>query len=93
MYLTICAGIIANESIFAIILKFYRRLKFVLNYGSHVTVWTKMSSPTSPYVFREASLQDTEYVLREREKNGFIMFMRKVDTTYPDEALRTLLKD
>ena len=93
MYLTICAGIIANESIFAIILKFYRRLKFALNYSTHVTVWTKMSSPTSPYVFRDASLQDTEYVRKEKEKNGFMMFMRKVDTTFQDEALRALLRD
>jgi len=88
----ICKGDIANESVFAIILKSYRRLKFVINSETTITDWTRITSPTSPYVFMgSASLQDTEYIIDVKEKNVYSMFVRKMDTSFPDELLRRIL--
>ena len=90
VYLKICAGIIANESVFAIILKIYKRLQFVVNGKGHITDFHRMSSSTSPYVFQSASLQDIKYIRAEKEKNEYAMFVRKVATTFPDSILRRL---
>ena len=90
VYLKICAGIIANESIFAIILKFYKRLRFVVNGKGHIADFQQMSSPTSPHVFQYASLQDIKYLISEREKNEHAMFVRKVAVEFPDKVLRGL---
>jgi hypothetical protein len=93
LYVTICSGIIANESIFAIILKFYRRLRFVVNGKGHIVDFVRMSSPTSPRIFQFASLQDIKYIVTEKEKNEYAMFVRKIETTFSDNALRTIINN
>jgi len=91
LYATICKGIIANESIFAIILKFYKRLRFVVNEKGRIVDFTRMTSPNSPYLFQSASLQDIKYILEERKKNEYAMFVRKIATTFSDDALRRFI--
>ena len=92
MYSFICKGVVANESIFAIILLHYDRLQHVVNKGVTITDWTRMTSMTSPYVFKMfpngVPLQDTEYIQTEKEKNDYYMFIRKVHTSFPDASLR-----
>lgn len=90
IYAKICAGIIANESVFAIILKFYRRLQFTINNSDHIVDWARMTSKTSPYVFQHASLQDTKLILDKKEKNMYAMFLRKVSSAFPDNVLRNI---
>lgn len=75
----ICAGIIANESLFAIILKAYGRLPLVLNETTYITDWTRMTSANSPYVFTNPlSDQDIEFITDMKKKNKYIMFIRKI---------------
>ena len=92
MYAFICKGVVANESIFAIILLHYERLQYVINKSVTVTDWTRMTSMTSPYVFKTfcdgVPLQDIEYIQTEKEKNDYYMFIRKVDTSFPDALIR-----
>lgn len=91
LYMKICVGGIANESIFAIILKWYNRLQLVINAETTITNWNKMTSSTSPYVFKRASLEDIQYILKEKEKKQSAMFVRKIDTTFPDDILRRII--
>jgi hypothetical protein len=88
-----CAGIIANESVFAIILKFYKRLRFVVNAKGHIVDFVRMSSSTSPYVFQRVTLQDIKYIRTEREKNKYAMFVRKIEPAFSDNMLRTIINN
>jgi hypothetical protein len=92
IFSTICKGGIANESLFAIVLKSYGRLRFVINSGTTITDWTRMTTPTSPHVFTgDTSLQDTKYIVNSKEKNIHSMFVRKIDHTFPDKLLRDII--
>ena len=51
MFSLICKGGIANESIFAIILKYYDQLKYVINENTTIMDLSRMTSPTRPYIF------------------------------------------
>jgi len=92
IYSFICEGVVANESIFAIILLHYDRLPFTINVGTNITDWTRMTSKTSPYVFKMfpngVPLQDIAFIQTEKEKNDHYMFVRKVHPSFPDELLR-----
>jgi hypothetical protein len=86
IYNKICSGIIANESIFAIILKVVNSFKNVINESSHLTKWEEMSSVTSPYVFKSGSQREIEYIITN--KTPFTFFIRKVDESFPDEIIK-----
>lgn len=89
MYETIIQGIIANESVFAIALAYFSRLQKVINKSSILCDWTRMSSPTSPYVFKlnPFSLEkDKKYIL----ENDAI-FLRKVHSSFPDKIIEDIL--
>jgi hypothetical protein len=88
----ICKGGLANESIFAIILKKMNLLeKGVVNESTTITDWSKMSSPTSPYVFKHGSIIELKFITEFIEKNKFSMFMRKVDPFFPDDIILEFL--
>jgi len=89
----ICDGGVANESLFAIILHTYNRLscEFVENSITHTTDWSRMASSTSPYLFKEASLQNVEFIEDSLKKNRFVMFIRKVAPEFPDEVIHKYL--
>lgn len=93
---TICDGGLANESLFAIIFKFYKELDYkelerrshIICASTHLADWNRMSSTTSPHIFKEANEQDIIFIDKELERNKLTMFIRKVAIEFPDEILR-----
>jgi hypothetical protein len=98
---TICDGGLANESLFAIILKFYKELDCkelnckglvkksrIICSVSHLADWNRPSSTTSPHLFTNADEKDIQFIDRELERNKYCIFIRKVATEFPDEILR-----
>ena len=91
---TICDGGLANESLFAIIFKFYKEMedgssKSHINcVVTHLADWNRRSSTTSPHVFKDANEEDIKFIDKELERNFYAMFIRKVAPEFPDEILR-----
>jgi hypothetical protein len=87
---TICDGGLANESLFAIIFKFYKEFdnNRIINSLSHLTDWNRRSSTTSPHIFKEANEEDIIFIDKELERNKYAVFIRKVSTEFPDCILR-----
>ena len=96
-YEFICKGGLANESIFAIMLKSYNRLNNVKNEITHLADWTRMTSATSPYVFKNGpgpTIQnDIVYIENNKAMHPYLMFLRKVDSDFPDRMLIYLMMD
>ena len=46
-----------------------------------------MESPTSPYTFRDASLQENINFIEEQKREKYIMFIRKISMEFSDEVL------
>jgi len=88
---TICNGGLANESLFAIILQFYKQLTNVINCSIHITDWTRQSSPTSPYIFKRANKLDIDFIEKNINDNKFAMFIRKVSKEFPDDVLKNYI--
>ena len=86
-YNLICKGIIANESIFAIILKTFNQMDEIVNESTHITDWENMSSSTSPYIFKSGSQAEIDYIQNAKEKNKFFFFLRKIGSEFPDSIL------
>ena len=88
----VCAGPIANESVFAILLFLCGELRAnnarLLCSPSHAADWTRMSSPTSPYVFGYANDRDMAFLEEQRAKNPCLLFVRKVSCQFPDDVPR-----
>jgi hypothetical protein len=87
IYNIICAGDVANESIFAVMLHAFDQLKNVKNMVSHATDWSRMTSATSPHVFKEGDKKDLLFINDFLDKNRCAMFLRKVDHKFPDQIL------
>jgi hypothetical protein len=90
---TICNGIIANESLFAIIFKIYKELQdipstnsHIICSESHISDWKRMSSTTSPHIFKDANEEDIKFL--EQKRVFSVMFIRKIAPEFPDEILR-----
>ena len=92
MYKRVCDGGLANESIFAIILHGLKLLGNVKNEISHATDWEKMSSATSPYVFKKGTSAEIQFINTFLEKNKYTMFLRKVDPSFPDDVLAEFIR-
>jgi hypothetical protein len=88
MFNNICQGGLANESIFAIILK---NTKKKLNKHTHLTDWSRMTSPTSPYLFTEGNQRDLEFINQGLRENEYAMFIRKVSSSFPNTVLRSII--
>jgi hypothetical protein len=87
IYKLICNGDVANESIFAIMLESLNQLKNVKQNVTHAVDWSRMSSPTSPHVFKEGDKRDLLFINDFLDKNRYTMFLRKVDKKFPDKIL------
>ena len=93
---TICSGGLANESLFAIIFKYYGELDdppiktHIYCNSSHITDWSRMSSATSPHLFKEGNEKDIEFIDNEinKKKQYGVAFIRKVAPEFPDAILR-----
>jgi hypothetical protein len=75
----ICAGGLANESLFAIILKACGKLQEVINCPTHLTDWNRRSSSSSPHLFKYGDKQDVEFIERNLKENNCGIFIRKID--------------
>jgi len=85
---TICDGGLANESLFAIIFKFYNKLHDnIICSSSHITDWNRRSSTTSPHIFKDADKKDIQFIEKELERNEYAVFIRKIAPEFPDDIL------
>lgn len=87
IFKTICSGDVANESVFAIMLYTFNELQNVKSSVTHATDWSRMTSATSPHVFKEGNAIDMKFIKNSVETNRYTMFMRKVDKCFPDNKL------
>lgn len=94
IYQQVNEGGLANESIFAIILQTFNQLnndKMVINQCSTIADWSRMSNPTSPYLFKENTPENISIITGLLKDNKYAIFLRKVDKVFPDEALRDIM--
>jgi hypothetical protein len=103
VYDIICRGGLANESIFAIMLKTFNRLdgcgengENVINASSTLIDWSRMTSSTSPYLFKyetnnNITQHNINWILGEKKKHQYTIFLRKVDPSFPDNVLEKII--
>lgn len=92
---TICEGGLANESLFAIalyaqnVLSLDKKKATVFSTPSHLTDWSRMTSSTSPHVFKEANETDISFIETNlKRENNKLMFIRKIHADFPDNILK-----
>lgn len=87
---TICSGGLANESLFAIIMKACKQLDndSIINCSTHMTDWNRMNSTTSPHVFKEGNAIDLKFINEELERNIYALFIRKIAPEFSDTILK-----
>jgi len=90
LFNSICDGGLANESIFAIILYFYKQLKnnSLICSPSHAVDWSRMTNSTSPHLFREGCERDLLFIEQTLNRENNIMFIRKISIDFPDDILK-----
>jgi hypothetical protein len=89
---TICKGGLANESLFAIILHSYDELKNnVICSVTHMTDWNRMSSSTSPHLFKKGDETDIKFIEESLKENKFAVFIRKISPEFPDEIINNYI--
>lgn len=87
LYKTICDGGLANESLFAIIFSVFNKLNKIKKCVTHITDWSRMTSPTSPYVFINGSHKDIQFIENNLQQHKYAMFIRKISPDFPDEII------
>ena len=92
---TICAGGLANESLFAIIFYACKQLNNtqLISSPTHATDWSRMTSSTSPYLFKDANKTDINFIEKFIKENKYTMFIRKVSPEFPDTILEKYIYD
>lgn len=90
LYNHIISGGLANESIFAIILETFNELKpdkILINSSSNLSDWSRMSNPTSPYLFK--FIDDYNYMIISNllKTNPYAIFIRKIHYDCPDKDI------
>jgi hypothetical protein len=94
IYRQVNEGGLANESIFAIILQTFKQLNNPLTHINELTTitdWTRMTSPTSPHLFKEGSNEDILFIEKQLKENKYALFLRKVDINFPDEIINDFI--
>lgn len=87
LYKTICDGGLANESLFAIIFSLFNKLNKIKKGVTHITDWSRMTSPTSPYLFVNGSQKDIQFIENNLQQHKYAMFIRKISPDFPDNIL------
>ena len=96
MYKQINMGGLANESIFAIILQIFNELTNpirLINESSNLSDWSRMSSSTSPYLFKQASQENINLISNLLKENKYAIFLRKVHRSFPDSVIKDIMND
>ena len=94
IYHQINSGGLANESMFAIILKTFGEMdngQRHINDSSTIADWTRMSSPTSPHLFKMDSDENNNIIKNLLKENKYAMFLRKVSRSFPDDTILRLM--
>lgn len=94
IYKQVNDGGLANESIFAIILKTFNELENnskYINACSTIADWTRMSTPTSPYLFKDNSNENIQIITNLLVNNKYSLFLRKIDVNFPNLELKQLI--
>jgi hypothetical protein len=94
IYQQINSGGLANESIFAIILQTFKELNNpvrMIKYSSTLSDWTRMSSATSPYLFKECNEENINIICNLLKENKYAMFLRKVHRDFPDSVIKDIM--
>lgn len=91
LFKTICDGGLANESLFAIIFSAFNRLNKIKKGITHITDWSRMTSPTSPYLFIEGSLKNIKFIESNLQQHKYAMFIRKISPDFPDYILNRFI--
>uniref|UniRef100_A0A6C0AQH9 Glycosyltransferase n=1 Tax=viral metagenome TaxID=1070528 RepID=A0A6C0AQH9_9ZZZZ len=93
----ICSGGLANESLFAVVLKGFDQLepnfKNVISASTHLADWSRMYTATSPHLFKDANERDILFIEENCKKNNYTMFIRKVSREFPNEVLKHYIYD
>ena len=71
---TIIKGGLANESFFAIALKYYNTLDNAICKPTHMVDWSRMTSATSPHIFYEDTTENRLFI-ESNKKSKFNMFI------------------
>ena len=91
---TICSGGLANESLFAIIMYIYKQLdtkknkEGVISAVTHITDWSRTTSPTSPHLFKDGNELDIKFINKSFVNDKYAMFIRKIAPDFPNAILR-----
>ena len=102
LYDQINDGGLANESIFAVMLQTFNELtnkenlpnsNTLINEQSNLADWTRMSSPTSPYLFKDATLENINNIKKLLKENKYSIFLRKVAPSFPDQKLLEIMDE
>jgi len=90
----VCSGGLANESIFAMLFHYNGQLHSgsLINQSSTISNWERMSTATSPYVFKTGHEYEVRFIENTVKKNKYAMFLRKVDVGFPDDILMQFLE-
>lgn len=95
IYYQINLGGLANESMFAIILQTFNEISEtsgkLINSCSTISDWQRMSSPTSPYLFKDPTDENINVIKKLIQENKYAMFLRKVDKEFPTETLQHIM--
>ena len=94
IYKKVNDGGLANESMFAIMLQTFDELlnsKWLIKEPCTITDWSRMSSPTSPYLFSEATEENINIIVNQLKENKYLMFLRKVDRGFPDQSILNIM--
>lgn len=95
IYDKINMGGLANESLFAIILQTFKELnndKTFINGSSTICDWSRMSSPTSPYLFNTLDVYNKEIINKLLKENKYAIFLRKVNKNVLDKDIKEFWK-
>ena len=93
-YQQINNGGLANESMFAIILQTFKELtspRRMINESATLCDWTRMSSPTSPYLFKDGSEENINTICNLLKENKYAMFLRKVHRDFPSSIIKDIM--
>jgi hypothetical protein len=94
IYKQINMGGLANESMFAIILQTFGEINNssrLINDSATISDWSRMASPTSPYLFKEATDENINIICNLLKENKYTMFLRKVDKSFPDTTIKEIM--
>jgi len=87
-------GGLANESLFAIILQTFNELTNpmrLINYSATLCDWKRMSTSTSPYLFKDATPENINIISNLLKENKYAMFLRKVHKDFPDSYIKDIM--